>query len=311
VHNTFPAASPSVYSAAAAARIPVVQTVHNYRFVCPAATAFRDGHACTDCVRMLVPLPAVVHACVRGSRSQSAVATATAAVHRALGTYRDRIALYLALTSFQRALLVAGGFPADRIRVVPNFLEPDPGLGTGARDGVLYVGRLSVEKGIQPLLAAAALAPGLVRVVGDGPLAQAAQAAATAGHIHYAGLLPQPEVHEEMTRAVAVILPSIWFEGFPLVVGEAFAAGTPVIASRIGSLAEMIDDGVTGLLVEPNNPRALADRLRWAHRHPDDMRRMGDAARQRYLDRYRGPSHLVELLNAYAAASQDRVAWRS
>ena len=116
VHNTFPLASPSIYSAAAARGVPVLQTLHNYRFVCPAATVFRDGHVCTDCVGRFIPWPAVLHACVRDSRPQSAVAAATLTVHRARGTFRQEITGYVALTSFQRQLMIDGGLPADRIR---------------------------------------------------------------------------------------------------------------------------------------------------------------------------------------------------
>lgn len=302
VHNTFPAASPSVYSAAAAEGIPVVQTVHNYRLVCPAATAFRDGHACTDCVGKAIPLPAVVHACVRGSRSQSAVAGATIAVHRARGTFTNKVALYLALTSFQRTLLVSGGFPAELIRVLPNFIEPDPGAGIGARAGILYVGRLSEEKGIVPMVRAAALEPGLVRVVGDGPLLPLVQEAAAAGHVDYAGHLARPAVQAELRQALALVLPSICFEGFPMVVAEAYSTGTPIIGSRIGSVAELIEDGVTGLLVEPNDAHNLADRIRWARDHPEEMRRMGVNARRKYEAEYRGQSHLAALTDAYAWA---------
>jgi glycosyltransferase involved in cell wall biosynthesis len=300
VHNTFSAASPSVYSAAAAHAVPVVQTLHNYRLVCPAAVAFRDGRACTDCVGLPIAVPAVVHACVRGSRAQSAVAGATIAVHRALGTFRHKIGLYLALTAFQRELLVRGGFPAQRIRVIPNFLEPDPGEGTGQRSGVLYVGRLSVEKGIATLLAAGAEVPGLLRVAGDGPLAPLVEQASAAGKIVYLGPLARSAVVEELGRTVALVLPSVWFEGFPLVVLEAFASGTPVIASRIGSLAEVIDDGVTGLLAEPHATADLVDRIRWALDHPDEMRRMGLNARRCYETRFRGQSHLAALMEAYA-----------
>lgn len=303
VHNTFPAASPSVYSAAAAEGVPVVQTLHNYRLVCPAATAFRDGRACTDCVGRAVALPAVVHACVRGSRSQSAVAVATGAVHRAFGTYRRRIARYLALSSFQRDLMVAGGFPPTRVRVLHNFLEPDPGEGTGPRTGIVFVGRLSPEKGIVPLLGAATAAPGPIRVVGDGPLMPAVRAAAASGHVDYSGPMPRLAAQAEIRGAIALVLPSLWFEGFPMVVAEAFAAGTPVIASRIGSLTELVDDGVTGLLVEPNDPVGLADRMRWASAHPDMMRAMGQHARRMYEARYKGPTHLAGLLETYASAA--------
>jgi len=301
VHNTFSAASPSIYSAAAANGVPVVQTLHNYRLVCPAAVAFRDGRACTDCVGLPIALPAVVHACVRGSRTQSAVAGATIAVHRALGTFRHKIGLYLALTSFQRQLLVRGGVPADRIRVVPNFLEPDPGEGTGQRSGVLYIGRLSVEKGIATLLAAAAEVPGQLRVAGDGPLAPSVRDAEP-GSIVYLGRLERATVQAELRRAVAVVLPSIWFEGFPLVVVEAYAAGTPIIASRIGSLAEIVEDRITGMLARPGDASDLAASMRWAVDHPDEMAQMGVNARRRYEARYRGSMHLTALLETYVAA---------
>lgn len=306
VHNTFPAASPSVYAAAAAHGVPVVQTLHNYRFVCPAATVFRNGHACTDCVGRSIPWPAVVHACVRGSRSQSAVASATLAFHRARGTFTKGISAYVALTPFQRQVMIDGGLPAERIRVIPNFLEPDPGVGRGPRSGALYVGRLSGEKGISVLLGAAAEAPGSVRVAGEGPMAARVLAASAAGHIKYLGRLSRTAVKAELRRALALVLPSIWFEGFPFVILEAFGAGTPIIASRIGSLAELIEDGVTGLLVEPNNPDELARRIHWANDHPGEMRRMGGNARDRYDTRYRGTSHLADLLEAYQSVIAER-----
>lgn len=303
VHNTFAAASPSVYAAASAHGVPVVQTLHNYRLVCPAATAFRDGHACRDCVGRSLPWPAVAHACVRGSRTQSAVASATIAVHRALGTFGRRISAYVALTSFQRQLMVDGGLPAERIRVIPNFLEPDPGAGSGPRAGVLYVGRLAEEKGVAALLHAAALEPGIVRIAGGGPLAPMVERATAGGHIEYLGPLDASSVFDQMGRAAALVVPSIWFEGFPVVVVEAYATGTPVIASRIGSLAEIVEDGVTGLLVEPGDGTGLANRVRWAVDHPEEMRQMGANARRRYETRFRGASHLAALLDTYQALS--------
>ena len=302
VHNTFIAASPSVYAAAAVHRVPVVQTLHNYRPVCPSATAFRDGHVCTDCVGRLIPWPGVVHACVRASRTQSAVTAATIAFHRARGTYTRDIDTYIALTNFQRQLMISGGLPASRIRVIPNHLEPDPGPGSDERDGIVFAGRLSVEKGIPDLVRAAAMAPGALSVAGEGPLVHDVERAAAAGHLRYLGMLPRQAVVERIRAAVAVVVPSVWFEGLPLVLLEAFATATPVIASRIGSLAELVDQGVTGLLLEPGDPAAIAEALRWTLDHRDRMRAMGRAARQRYLDRYRGDVHLADLFNAYASA---------
>jgi glycosyltransferase involved in cell wall biosynthesis len=311
VHNTFLAASPSIYSAAAACRVPVVQTLHNYRLVCPAATVYRDGHPCTDCVGRAIPWPAVAHACYRGSRPQSAVVAATLAVHRARGTYSRGIGAYLALTRFQRDLLVRGGLPADRVEVLPNFLEPDPGVTSDPREGVLFAGRLSEEKGIATLLGAAALVPGLLRVAGEGPLSSLVAAAAAAGDVEALGQLDKDALYDQLRRAVAMVLPSVWYEGFPVSVLEAFATGTPVIASRIGSLAELIEDGVTGLLANPGDAQDLAGRLRWAVDHPHEMRTMGASARQRYETVYRGPAHLTALLSTYqrlaTAAGQRRI----
>ena len=302
VHNTFAAASPSVYAAAAARGIPVVQTLHNYRLVCPVATTFRDGHPCVDCVGRAVPWPGVVHACVRGSRAQSLVVATTLAFHRARGTFSREIAVYLALTEFQRRLMIAGGLPADRIRVLPNFLVGGPRSLNEDRLGVTFAGRLAVEKGIEVLIEAASLAPGIVSVIGDGPLAPAAHEASASGHIRYHGHVPRSAVVEAVSRSIALVMPSIWFEGFPLVVLEAYASGTPIIASRLGSLAELVEDGVTGLLIEPGNAARLADRMRWAVNHPDEMRSMGQNARRLYEARFGSEAHLAGLIAAYEAA---------
>jgi glycosyltransferase involved in cell wall biosynthesis len=299
VHNTFVSASPSVYEAAAACRVPVVQTLHNYRLVCPAATVYRAGRPCTDCLGRAMPWPAVVHACYRGSRAQSAVVAATLAVGRATGTYSRRIGAYLALTRFQRDLLIQGGLPAEKVQVVPNFLEPDPGVGDGPRSGFLFVGRLSQEKGLPTLVRAAALLPRTVRVAGHGPLSSLVEAAAGTGDLEALGQLEKNAVFDELRGAVAMVLPSVWFEGLPVSVLEAYATGTPVIASRIGSLAEVMTDGVTGLLATPGDEGDLADRLRWASEHPDEMRQMGFNARLEYETKYRGGVHLNALLDTY------------
>jgi len=299
VHNTFTAASPSVYAAAAERGIPVVQTLHNYRLVCPAATVFRDGKSCTDCVGRPIPWPGVLHACVRGSRRQSLVAGAMLTVHRARGTYARGVAAYVALTAFQREMMIDGGLPAARIRVVPNFLEPDPGPGPEGRTGLLFVGRLAVEKGIPVLLAAASAVPRAISVMGAGPLQDSVEGAAAAGLVTYLGSRSRTAVGDALRQASALVLPSNWFEGFPLVLLEAYASGTPVIASRIGSLTDLVEDGVTGLHVAPNDAVELADLVRWAKIHPEEMRRMGANARSRYEGLYRGEAHLEALMSTY------------
>lgn len=302
IHNTFAAASPSVYFATdGPSRVPIVQTLHNYRLVCPSATTFRDGRPCTDCVGRPIPWPSVAHGCVRGSRAQSAAVAAMLVAHRAAGTYRRRIAAYIALTDFQRKLLVAGGLAARRVHVIPNFVEAPRARSGAPRDGVVFAGRLATEKGVGPLLDAAAAIPGVISVIGDGPLSLSVERAAAAGLLSALGRLGLGQTRECIGRAVALVVPSVWYEGFPMVVLEAFASGTPVIASRIGSLADIVQDGVTGLLVNPGDGAALAAAITWAVDHPGEARQMGIAARRRFDERYTAGRHLAALMALYGS----------
>ena len=179
IHNTLPLISPSVYYAASAEGLAVVQTLHNYRLMCPAALCFRNGHPCTECVGKPIPWGAIRHACYRESRTASAAVVTMLSVHRLLGTWH-KPSVYIALTAFARAMFIEAGMPADKLVVKPNFVDPDPGAGTGTGDYAIFVGRLSAEKGIQTLLDAWRLIAGQVPllIVGDGPLAPQVVAAA-------------------------------------------------------------------------------------------------------------------------------------
>src|SRR2546429_1099631 len=153
VHNTFLMVSPSVYWACRDANVPVIQTLHNYRLICPGGTLFRDGRVCEECVEHGV-WQSVRYGCYRKSRTYSAIVAAMLTTHRLLGTWSRMIDYYLALTDFARRKFIAGGLPADKILVKPNFVYPDPGDGNGERSYALFVGRLSPEKGLPTLLAA-------------------------------------------------------------------------------------------------------------------------------------------------------------
>ena len=299
VHNTFPLVSPSLYWAAASARVPVVQTLHNFRLLCPQAMLLREGRVCRDCVGS-VPLPAVRHGCYRGSRAQTAVLAGMLVLHRGLGTWQRKVQRYVALNDFCRDEFVRGGLPAERIAVKPNFVNAPAPRSPIERRGILFVGRLSPEKGIATLLSAAAtLPPGSLHLAGDGP--EAARVAGTPGVLTLGNLAPGA-VADAMARAVAVVVPSIWPEAFGLVAVEAFAMATPVIASRIGALTAIVEDGVTGLHAVAGDTADLAARLRWALEHPAEMARMGAAARARYESLYTPQRNLAQLLNIYEQA---------
>src|SRR5262249_1099168 len=153
-HNTFFQVSPAAYYACRDAGVPVVQTLHNYRLICPSATFYRDGRVCEDCLGKSVPLPGIRHGCYRQSRGQTAVVAGMPTAHRWLQTWQRCIDAYIAMTDFARAKFIAGGLPADKIAIKPNFCPVDPGIGAGAGGYALFVGRLSPEKGVETLMAA-------------------------------------------------------------------------------------------------------------------------------------------------------------
>ena len=289
-HNTFPVMSPSVYRAARDEGAAVVQTLHNFRLVCPGNTMFRDNHLCDDCVGKPLPWPSVLHACYRGDRQATAVSAAMLAYHRATGTWSHNIDAYVALSEFNRSLFCRAGFAEASIFVKPNFLKSDPGPGTRKRAGALFVGRLIPEKGISTLLAAwkriGSKLP--LTIFGDGPLRDEVASAAESsdGAVRWLGWRSRSEVDEALGAASVVISPSVWIEAGPLSVIESFARATPLIASRLGSLAEYVKPDMSGYLFDPGNPAALVEAVEKFLKLPDCGARMGATARKIFLDTY-------------------------
>lgn len=297
-HNTFALVSSSLYWAAARAGVPVVQTLHNFRLLCVQAMFLRGGRVCEDCIGRL-PWRGVAHKCYRNSRPQSAALAAMLGVHRALGTYRDKVARYIALNEFCRRKFIEGGIPAARIAVKPNFVDVER-PGDGPRRGGLYVGRLAPEKGVETLLEALRELPGVaIDAIGAGPLE-----AKVAAHpqLNRLGWLAQREICERMRGASYLVMPSIWYENFPRTLVEAYANGLPVVASRIGALAELVEHGRTGLLFEPGSAGDLARHLAWAEAFPAKMRAMGEAARERYEARFTPAANHAQLMAIYGDA---------
>jgi glycosyltransferase involved in cell wall biosynthesis len=274
----------------------VVQTLHNFRLMCLNALFLREGKVCEDCMGHL-PWRGVARACYRGSRAASAVLAGMLTLHRGLGTYQNKVARYIALNEFCRGKFIEGGLPAEQVVVKPNFVDfaaplPSP------RAGLLFVGRLSVEKGVTTLAQAMALSPdAALRVAGDGP--EAGVLDGVAGVV-WLGSLPGEAVRQEMSRAAALVVPSICYENFPRTIAEAFACGLPVIASRIGALADIVQNGETGLLFEPGNPRDLADKMAWAQAHPEQMAAMGRNARAQYEAKFSAEVNYQCLMEIYA-----------
>lgn len=301
-HNTFPLISPSAYWAAGEAGVPVVQTLHNYRLICANAQLYRSGRACESCVGRALPWPGVVHGCYRHGRAATAVVATMLGTHRALGTWSRRVDRYIALTEFARRKFVEGGLPADRIRVKPNFLPEDPGPGTGAGGYALFVGRLAGEKGIDTLAEAwDRLEEGVrLKVVGQGDLAPVVESlAARDPRVEWLGRRSRDEVNQLMRDALVLVVPSRWYEGFPLVVVEALAAGLPVIASDHGGLMEAVRHGETGWRVPPGDAEALARAVARAAADPLAMASMRRAARADFEARYTADRNYELLMEIY------------
>jgi len=304
VHHVFERLTVAVLDALRRRGVPTVLTLHDYKPVCPNYRLFTDGAPCTRCLSGRY-WQVVRHRCLEGSRWRSVAAAADAYASRARGVY-DRVDLLLAPSSHLRQRVVAGGLPAGRVRVLPNPVvsaaaqRPAP---TGS-PRVLYASRLVAEKGLPYLLDAAARLPAGVRVrlAGSGRIEQQLRdrVSAEALPVDVLGPLPPAAVAAELRGATVAVLPAVWEENCPMAVLEAAAQGVPVVASAIGGIPELVDDGRTGLLVPPGDAAALAAALTRLVVRPDEARALGRAGWERARERHDPDAHVAALLRAYA-----------
>jgi glycosyltransferase involved in cell wall biosynthesis len=305
-HNTFPLMSPAAYYAARGEGAVVVQTLHNFRPLCPAANFYRDSKVCETCLGRRVALPAIRHKCYRGSTGATAVTVAMLGVHRAIGTWHKAVDAFITPTKFVREKFIEGGFPAEKIHAKPNFLDPDPGVGPGGGGFALFVGRLSREKGLDTLVAAwdrlGEAAPPL-KIAGDGPLADDVKAAVARNpKIEWLGWRKSNEVLDLVGRAEFLVFPSGWYETFGNTAMEAFARGTPVIASGHGAPAELVEEGRVGVLFRPGDSGDLAEKVRGMLSDRARLAEMRTAARAEFEARYTAGRNYDLLMAIYQAA---------
>ena len=306
IHNTFMVISPSIYSACSERQIPIVQTLHNFRLLCPAANFFRQGEVCEVCVDHTL-LASIRHGCYRNSRGATAGVAAMLAFHRALDTWRTSVSRFIVLTAFARDKFIASGFAPEKLTVKPNFADFDPGERTGADDYAVFVGRLDGPKGVRVLLDAwkKLPVPYPLQIVGDGPQRAAMEAQIRnfqLSSITLRGQLSRAQTLEVLKRARFSLVPSIWYEGFPMSVVEAFACCTPLLCSRLGALAENVEHNCTGLHFNPGDAQDLALAVEWAWTHASDLQVMGRAARRKYEMAYTAKQNYAQLMHIYEQA---------
>jgi len=280
VHNLYPLFSPSVLVALRRSGVPVVMTVHNHFHTCPRADHLCKGRICERCVGGR-EYHCALHNC-RDNFIESVGYAARSATARKFRLFVDNVAVVIALNQFAKNRLVKAGFDAERIVVLPNMVDV-PDNPTDASQGryAVFSGRMSPEKGVATLLEAARRTPEIpIRLVGGGPTLGEHMAEAPS-NATFLGQIAENGVREEYRGARLLVVPSQWFEGCPLVILEAMSHGLPVIASRIGGLPEIVDDGVSGLLFDPGDPRDLAERIHRLWSDPGLCRRMGAAGRHK------------------------------
>lgn len=316
-HNTFPLVSPAAYWAVRGRGAAVVQTLHNFRLLCAAASLYREqegpdgktGRICEDCIGKLLPLPAVQHSCYRGSRAGSAVVAGMQVAHRLLGSYSRAVDRYVALSESGRRKLIEGGLSAELLSVKPNFLVNDPGTGTGDGGYALFVGRLTAEKGVRTLLNAWEQSGHQLplKVVGEGPLLEELQNRAVGlTGVELLGLQSRTDVRSLMADATLLVIPSVWPETFGMVALEAYACGLPVLASDIGALSSLVQDGVTGRHFRPGDAAHLAQVMEEMLSDPARLAAMRQAARQSYLTNYTAEINAGQQLEIYRQALAHR-----
>jgi glycosyltransferase involved in cell wall biosynthesis len=306
IHNTFVMISPSIYAACREARVPVVQTLHNYRLLCPAATFFRSGSICEECMEHTL-WRSVRYGCYRDSRPGTAAVALMLAVHRSRHTWVRDVTCYIALTEFARTKFLQGGLPAQKVYVKPNFVYPDPRPGTDDGKYVMFAGRLSPEKRVSTLLKACVLLRNEIPlvIVGGGPQQQELKQEAARCNltkVDFRGALSHDQTLAAMKGARLLIFSSEWYETFGLTIAEAFACGVPVICSRLGAMKEIVEDGRTGLYFAAGDAGDLAEKVNWAWNRPERMRSMGMEARQEYENKYTAEKNYPMLMDIYRRA---------
>jgi len=306
IHNTLMVISPSIYSACSERGIPVVQTLHNFRLLCPAGNFFRHGSICNECVDQSL-LQSVRHGCYRNSRGATAAVALMLAFHRALDTWRRSVTRFITLTEFAKEKFIAAGFPPDKFVVKPNFVDPDPCERAGAGEYAVYIGRLLEDKGPGVLLNAWGKLPAQypLQIVGEGPERAALEAQARElrlSGITFRGQLSRAAAIETVKGARLTIVPSRLYESFGMSIVESFACGTPVLCSRLGGMTEIVEDHLTGLHFNPGDAQDLASTVEWAWNHPLEVAKMGRAARRKYETDYTAEKNHSLLMGIYEQA---------
>jgi glycosyltransferase involved in cell wall biosynthesis len=302
VHNFFPMASPSLFFVAKKKRIPVVVTLHNYRLICPSATLFHNRSLYEKSIKSSFALDAIMKGVYRNSRIQTAAMVMTTRFHNFIGTWKYKVDRFIVLTDFAR-----GKFNGSVLRTRPGAIVVKPNFVTNHGSGevdrenyFLFIGRLTEEKGIGPLLASVSRHSYKLVVIGDGPLKDMVKDFATSNKdLSYLGYQDNAVVMRHLKKCKALIFPSLWYEGFPMTILEAFSAGTPVIASHLGAMMEVVQNNDNGLHFKVGDADDLIDKIKMVESQPALAKKLSENARTTYLAKYTPEKNYILLFDIY------------
>ena len=298
VHNLFYLASPSILYEANRQNIPVVLTLHNYRLICAGALLLRNAKPCELCTKMIFPVYGIINRCYQNSLTKTTQIALTTSIHKILGTWKNRIQKFIVLTEFSKSIFLQSSLKPKntQIEVKPNFVQ-DYGTGefNNRKDFFLFVGRLSVEKGIEILLKGFDHSGFKLEIIGDGPLKKNVEKHCQENDTStYWGFQSKAFIMSKLKTCLALVFPSIWYEGMPITILEAFSTGTPIIASDIGNINAIVQNGYNGFHFKTGDPAALNQKLKEVRGHKE-LQIYAENARKTYDSHY-SPEKNYELL---------------
>lgn len=301
IHNTFPIISPSVYFAVSKLKVPVIQTIHNFRFFCINGLFFRDDHTCEECTHCFFPFPAIKYQCYRDNRLASVSASSMLFFHNVIRTWKNKIDGIITLSNFSKQKFIDFGFEEKKIYIKKNFLSQEYKPTMDKDTYGMYAGRITRDKGVLLLLEAlnklANKIPFLI--VGEGDTELMLRVEKTQSHIKFLGFKERKNVLNLIRKSAFLVYPSQLYETNPLTIIESLAMGTPVIACDNGSMSEMVDDGKTGLLFKLGSSNDLSEKISWMISHPDERKKMSINARLTYEKQYNEEINYNTLMNIY------------
>jgi len=307
IHNTFLALTPSVYEACLNEKVPIVLSLHNYRFLCPIGTFFRQGHICHDCLKY-GRFSAIKHRCWKNSYFLSWVIVGVVNRLHKKDFLLNSVTRFIALSSFSLKMFVKNGFPKEKFSLKTNCLHEDPGVGQQDGEYALFVGGLFTYKGVVVLIEAWNRLRQVIplKVIGQGPLLEDLKRINKKANIEFLGRRPWEETMDYMKRALFLVFPSQCYEICPRVIIEAYACGVPVIASDIDSIKDFLVQDETGLLFRCGDALDLANKVENLLENRQKIREMKQKARKLYEEKYSLEENYSQLIHIYEEAMSSK-----